>query len=410
MTLKTCLRCDWHGETEEPKCPNCGEQPLYVVGAPPSEGNRRTARSHPETPSREAASTKSVAPSGPPLPPDSAPSPSAAIEPSSRSARSAVTFVLTALALTLAMGTWLNTHRERSARSASTGTAAQETTPASEDSLTPIVSPGSFVRIVPGADRAASGPYFLDLRTGTRSPLPESIAGGHNYAASSSGTKLAYVEAGEEGSPQIFMAGIDGTRVRQKTHGPGRASSPALSPDGTMIAHTGKAGLFVLDVDTGESTQIADETHRWSQPQFTPDGSSVIYTGGSASRPKLRIVPVAGGESTLLIDMDEGLKNSGGGSISPDGSLLIFVGGGSVGSSHCGPCHLVANADGTEMRVFLPYCGWNPAGAWSPDGSRIVCSKGSGIIVVDIATGDVSRVAEGSGAIWLDRHTLLVEV
>jgi hypothetical protein len=62
------------------------------------------------------------------------------------------------------------------------------------------------------------------------------------------------------------------------------------------------------------------------------------------------------------------------------------------------------------MRVFLPYCDWNPAGTWAPDGSRIVCSKGDAIIVVDVATGDVSRVAEGSGAIWLDRHTLLVEV
>jgi hypothetical protein len=103
------------------------------------------------------------------------------------------------------------------------------------------------------------------------------------------------------------------------------------------------------------------------------------------------------------------LNDSGGGSLSPDGSLLMFVGGGSFEWGHCGPCHLVANADGTEMRVFLPYCDWDPAGTWSPDGSRIVCSKGDAIIVVDIASGDVSRVAEGSGAIWVDRHALLVE-
>jgi hypothetical protein len=33
----------------------------------------------------------------------------------------------------------------------------------------------------------------------------------------------------------------------------------------------------------------------------------------------------------------------------------------------------------------------------------------SGIIVVDIATGAASPVAEGNVAIWLDGHTLLVE-
>ena len=67
------------------------------------------------------------------------------------------------------------------------------------------------------------------------------------------------------------------------THGPAAVSWPALSPDGTMIAHAGKDGLFVLDVTSGESTQIADGTNRWSQPQFTPDGTSVIYTGGSGA-------------------------------------------------------------------------------------------------------------------------------
>jgi Tol biopolymer transport system component len=55
----------------------------------------------------------------------------------------------------------------------------------------------------------------------------------------------------------------------------------------------------------------------------------------------------------------------------------------------------------------------NPAGTWSPDGSRIVClqvdTRRSAIIVVDVTTGDASPVAEGSEAIWLDDHTLLVE-
>jgi hypothetical protein len=72
----------------------------------------------------------------------------------------------------------------------------------------------------------------------------------------------------------------------------------------------------------------------------------------------------------------------------------------------------VANADGTDRRVLRGGC-WlsNPAGTWSPDGHRIVCSDDvNSIVVVDVETGNASRVAEGRSAIWLDRQTLLVDV
>ncbi len=37
MTLKTCFRCDWGGESDGPACPECGAKPLFVaaVAAPP---------------------------------------------------------------------------------------------------------------------------------------------------------------------------------------------------------------------------------------------------------------------------------------------------------------------------------------------------------------------------------------
>jgi hypothetical protein len=74
----------------------------------------------------------------------------------------------------------------------------------------------------------------------------------------------------------------------------------------------------------------------------------------------------------------------------------------------------VANADGTERRhlpdVYGLPCISNPAGTWSPDGSRIVCSEASSVIVIDIATAEASPVAVGREAIWLDDYTLLVEL
>jgi Tol biopolymer transport system component len=271
--------------------------------------------------------------------------------------------------------------------------------------------------------------YVIDLKSGAMTPLPESIirtaakqdesrpdlSPGGRYAASRDGSQLAYVGRGQEGSPQIFIARIDGTGVRQLTHDPQGAMSPAWSPDASMIAYHGSmadgaGALFVLDVDTGESLPLpeAGSVERRSEVQFTPDGSSLLYTSGSSSDPVLRTIPIDGGKSTVFMGRDEGMADSGNGSLSPDGSLVTMM-----GSETCGPgaVRFVSNADGTR-RANIPGRTSNPAGTWSPDGTRIVCvgwQRRVGVIVVDVATGKVSPVAEGTAAIWLDGHTLLVE-
>jgi Tol biopolymer transport system component len=276
---------------------------------------------------------------------------------------------------------------------------------------------------------APDGDYIIELNTGEMSPLPEAIIrslGGPvfatEYAVSPDGSRLAYVGPGENESGQIFIAGIDGTGVRQVTHDPGLVAGwLAWSPDGTTIAYGDAPNLFVLDVATGESTQITKGTlHRSLFPrdvgafaglQITPDGSSLLYTDVGDQDPVLRTVPVAGGESTLLIGPLGNLSRASNGSLSPDGSLVTFMGSEGEGRPDR---RYVANADGTDLRLLpdvygIP-CFSNPAGTWSPDGSRIVCSEASRVIVIDIATGDAAPVAQGRGAIWLDDHTLLVSL
>jgi Tol biopolymer transport system component len=273
--------------------------------------------------------------------------------------------------------------------------------------------------------------YTIDLSTGITTPLSNEIivsvaefgrSPETKYAASPDGSMLAYVGFGDDENPQIFVAGTNGTGVRQVSHNVREAMSPAWSPDGTKLAYIGYGAkwarnarhLFVLDVATGVSTRIRGETGEMWGPQFTPDGSSILYTSDAAGLPILKTVLVAGGRSTVFLGPSAGIDDVGNGSLSPDGSLVTFLGGGwpTEADHHCGPCRFVANADGTDRRVLRGGC-WlsNPAGTWSPDGHRIACSDDmNSIVVVDVETGNASRVAEGRAAIWLDRQTLLVDV
>lgn len=276
--------------------------------------------------------------------------------------------------------------------------------------------------------------YMIDLNTGLMTPLPEAITRSvgdsvfeDQYAVSPDGSQLAYVGTG--GEPQIFIADIDGTGVRQVTHDPNGAWSPAWSPDGTLIAYEALdsahvLGLFVLDVASGESTQITGGNSSYArahdssplpeqpmEPQFTPDGSSLVYTAGTDGHTAILTVPVAGGTSTLLIGAAGNLRDAENGSLSPDGSLVTFLGT-QIDASRLQ--RWVANADGTERRLLpnvygIP-CRSAPANTWSPDGSRIACAEASRVTVIDIATGAATPVATGRGAIWLDDHTLLVSV
>ncbi|MET1012106.1 MAG: hypothetical protein ABWY83_06970 [Actinomycetota bacterium] len=284
--------------------------------------------------------------------------------------------------------------------------------------------PSVGVRDTPGVD------YLLDLNTGEESPLPSAITSLHDaggvvgqYAASPDGSMLAYVKTSSDGTPQVFVASVDGIRVRQVTHDPAGATLPAWSPNGREVVYAksipvGRGRLVVVDISTGESKGLGVVG---SDPQFM-DGTWILYSGDTA----LLTVPVSGPGGTVLIEPGPGLEDAFNGSISPDGSQVTYLGGGSArapdGSpltfhgeeiTHAGPGRFVSRLDGTGFRL-LPGGVSNPAGTWSPDGTRIVCSgedgnSGGGVIVVDVATGDFTRVGEGRLAVWVDDHTLLVD-
>jgi Tol biopolymer transport system component len=109
---------------------------------------------------------------------------------------------------------------------------------------------------------------------------------------------------------------------------------------------------------------------------------------------------VAGGKPELV------RRNAGFGMYSPDGRTIAYLS--PLSSNATGDALWLEDAAGGDPRALVERDAiWWPS--WSPDGSRIAYAVGTDdIYVVEVATGESTRVAEGATAEWFDDHTLIV--
>ena len=105
-----------------------------------------------------------------------------------------------------------------------------------------------------------------------------------------------------------------------------RDLSPVVSPDGRYIVfqscrnpNTDRTfNIWRVDADGGNPLQLTRGTYD-SEPVFSPDGESVIYVAEDGHVPKLRRVPINGGDAFPLTD-----EFSQHPTFSPDGKMLVY--------------------------------------------------------------------------------------
>ena len=144
-------------------------------------------------------------------------------------------------------------------------------------------------------------------------------------------------------------------------------TSPAVSPDGRLIAFTserdGRRRIWLKQV-VGEG-EVALTEGVDDFPRFSPDGSRLLFSRAEGSQVSLYSVDVVGGAARRL------LTNALYGEWSPDGRQVAFVRAGT--SAHGRPQSVVglANADGSESREIhtAGYGLHHPR--WSPDGTTL---------------------------------------
>lgn len=180
------------------------------------------------------------------------------------------------------------------------------------------------------------------------------------------------------GGRQEFDAGA----TEQITNDPGIEVTPALSPDGKMLAYAGgepdNTSIFVRQVSGGQAIRLASGR----APQWSPDGSKLVYVDSSG----IAMVPALGGSPQRLIGRPEGVVVT-----SPvwshDGKSLAYTEG---------PAIWIANADGTEPRKIIT-AKESHSLSWSPDDRKLVFVEGNRSFVY--ATDQFGNIAPST--LWI---------
>ena len=125
----------------------------------------------------------------------------------------------------------------------------------------------------------------------------------------------------------LWVANLDGTNVRRLTSHPGVEAGPKFSPDGSMIAFTGRydgnTDVFVVPTAGGVPKRLTFHPNNDIALGFTPDGSAVLFTSPrevyTRRYTQLFTVPVGGGNVTKLP-----IPNAAKATYSPDGKKLVY--------------------------------------------------------------------------------------
>ena len=139
----------------------------------------------------------------------------------------------------------------------------------------------------------------------------------------SSGSLLAFAYGGD-----LWVAGTDGAGVRRLTSHPGVESGPRFSPDGSLIAFTGRyegnTDVYVVPAAGGVPRRLTYHPGTDTALGFTADGRSVLFASArevSNNRyTQLFSVPTGGGFPTRLK-----VPNASKAAISPDGKTIAYV-------------------------------------------------------------------------------------
>jgi Tol biopolymer transport system component len=222
---------------------------------------------------------------------------------------------------------------------------------------------------------------------------------------------------------EIYLAGADGSSPRPlaERNRPGEIlDAPVWSPDGRDIYFaflgqlpSGRYGQRIerVQVETGQRTIVLENAYA---PALSPDGRTLLFLRDDRMGIGLWLQPVAGGDPSPVLRPDRGYT-LGIPRFSPDGTrVAVSLPISAVATNpppallawllpppayaHGEPADIWSfDLQGNNARRLTHVNGDEPTPGWSPDGRYIASWGGTGLHLVDTASGETRQLLDQGG-------------
>jgi len=208
------------------------------------------------------------------------------------------------------------------------------------------------------------------------------------------GTGLMALACGSGGKAEICINKLDGSAMRQLTHGSGPDLSPAWSPDGRRLVFRAAGAdvfeasdIWIMQADgSGQANLTKDKRSNWGAT-WSPDGKHILFNSARDGRPHLYIMNPDGSGLRRLCPNSNLWEEYA--DWSPDGTKIAFTS--NVGTTSW--VIYVMNADCTGLKQVTQGPGEDGGPRWSPDGKKIAfTSNRTGHAEIYLMNADGSRL------------------
>ena len=194
--------------------------------------------------------------------------------------------------------------------------------------------------------------------------------GGQNMspALSPDGTLLAYTSY-REGTPNIYLRDLKTGTEKQLTFGPWLALPSTWSPNGRYLALSqslnGNYDIFIYDAQRQRLQRLTKNTAVDVSPSFAPDSNRLVFASDRSGSPQLYLTDVTASPPKRLTQT--GSYNTSP-AWSPQNNSIAFIG---RNTNQSLDLYLI-QADGTQMRQLTRGQRFHTPPTWSPDGQVLM--------------------------------------